>query len=119
MEITYTKHGDYYLPDLVLPEQEPATYGHFSRMRLKYLKGHCRGTYITQLISSQLTRHRSKIDQEATWMLNFLIKQIAWVGAMSNIYNATSVIGGFTGDQIYRQFQGVHHSQLETALFQY
>ena len=33
MEITYTKHGDYYLPDLALPEEEPATYGRFGRMR--------------------------------------------------------------------------------------
>ena len=28
MKITYSKYGDYYLPDLVLSEEEPATYGH-------------------------------------------------------------------------------------------
>ena len=45
MEITYSKYGDYYLPNLVLPEEEPATYGRFGRMRLKYLKHRCtRGT---------------------------------------------------------------------------
>ena len=37
MEITYSKYGDYYLPDLVLSEEESATYGRFGRMRLKYL----------------------------------------------------------------------------------
>ena len=45
MEITYSKYGDYYLPNLVLPEEEPATYGRFGRMRLKYLKEHRRATY--------------------------------------------------------------------------
>ena len=33
MEIAYTKHSDYDLPDLVLPKEEPATYGCFGRMR--------------------------------------------------------------------------------------
>lgn len=51
MEITYTKHGDYYLPDLTLPKEEPATYGRFGRMRLKYLKEHRRGTYTSLLTS--------------------------------------------------------------------
>lgn len=35
MEITYTKCGDHYLEDLVLPKEESATYGRFGRMRLK------------------------------------------------------------------------------------
>ncbi len=34
MEITYSKYGDYCLPDLVLSEEEPATYGRFGRMRV-------------------------------------------------------------------------------------
>ena len=55
MEITYSKHGDYYLPDLVLSEEEPATYGRFGRMRLKYLKEHRRATYINLKTSGDLT----------------------------------------------------------------
>ena len=63
MEITYTKHGDYYLPDLALPEEEPATYGRFGRMRLKYLKVHRRGTYTSLLTSGQLIQHLNEIDR--------------------------------------------------------
>ena len=40
MEITYSKYGDFYLPDLAVSKEEPATYGRFGRMRLKYLKEH-------------------------------------------------------------------------------
>ena len=53
MEITYSKYGDYYLPNLVLPEEEPATYGRFGRMRLKYLKEHRRATYTNLKTLSQ------------------------------------------------------------------
>ena len=108
MEITYTKHGDYYLPDLALPEEEPATYGRFGRMRLKYLKEHRRGTYTSLLTSGQLIQHLNEIDREANEMLNLLIRrmahvqgiteqlkvadQMAWVGAMNNIRNAAEEV---------------------------
>lgn len=104
MEITYTKCGDYYLPDLAVPEEEPATYGRFGRMRFKYLKEHRRGIYTSLLTSRQLTHHLNEIDREANEMLELLVKQMAqaqgvteqlkadnqmaWVGAMNNIRNA-------------------------------
>ena len=104
MEITYSKYGDYYLPDLVLSEEEPATYGRFGRMRLQYLKEHHRATYINLKTSGQLTHHLNEIDREATKMLHLLIgqmaqaqgiteqlkvkNQMAWVGAMNNIRSA-------------------------------
>ena len=108
MEITYTKYGDYYLPDLAVPEEEPATYGHFGRMRFKYLKEHRRGIYTSLLTSGQLTHHLNEIDQKANEMLDLLIKQMveaqgiteqlkadnqmAWVGAMNNIRIAAEEI---------------------------
>ena len=101
MEITYSKYGDYYLPNLVLPEEEPATYGRFGRMRLKYLKEHRRATYTNLKTSGQLTHYLNETDREANEMLRLLIEQMAqaqgtseqlkeeeqmaWVGAMNNI----------------------------------
>lgn len=104
MEITYSKYGDYYLPDLVLSKEEPATYGRFGRMRLKYLKEHRRATYINLKTSGDLTPHLNEIDREVNEMLQLLIEQVAqaqgitehmkaadqlaWVGAMNNTRNA-------------------------------
>ena len=45
MEITYSKYGDYYLPNLVVSTEGP-TYGRFGRIRLKYLKEYRRVAYI-------------------------------------------------------------------------
>ena len=101
MEITYSKYGDFYLPDLAVSKEEPATYGRFGRMRLKYLKEHRRAIYINLKTSGQLTHHLNEIDREANEMLRLLIErmaqaqgiteqmkaadQLAWVGAMNNI----------------------------------
>ena len=38
--LTYTKVGDYYLPNLVLKEQPDTPIGKYGRMRLRYLKEH-------------------------------------------------------------------------------
>ena len=108
MEITYSKYGDYYLPNLVLPEEEPATYGRFGRMRLKYLKEHRRATYTNLKTSGQLTHYLNETDREANEMLRLLIEQMAqaqgtseqlkeeeqmaWVGAMNNIRSAAEEI---------------------------
>ena len=108
MEITYSKYGDYYLPDLVLSEEEPATYGRFGRIRLKYLKEHRRVLYINLLTSGELTQHLNEVDRQAREMLELLVKQMAqeqgiteqmkaedqmaWVGAMNNIRSAAEEI---------------------------
>ena len=104
MEITYRKHGDFYVPDLLVQKSESAAYGRFGRMRLKYLKEHRRVTYTTLKTSGQLTHHLNEIDREANEIQALLIKQMAqaqgiteqlkdedkmaWVGAMNNIRNA-------------------------------
>ena len=89
------------MPDLVVSDEEPTTYGRFGRMRFEYLKEYRRATYINLKTSGQLTHYLNEIDREANEMLRLLIKQMAqaqgiteqlkaedqmaWVGAMNNI----------------------------------
>lgn len=104
MEITYRKHEDYCVPNLLMHGSEPAAYGRFGRMRLKYLKEHRRAIYINLKTSGQLIHHLNEVDREANEMLQLLIEQmaqaqgitehmkaadqLAWVGAMNNTRNA-------------------------------
>ena len=108
MEITYSKYGDYYLPDLVVSDEEPTTYGRFGRMRLRYLKEHRRVLYINLLTSGKLTQHLNTVDRQSREMLELLVKQMAqaqgiteqlkaedqmaWVGAMNNIRSAAEEV---------------------------
>ena len=108
MEITYTNHEGFCLPDLTLPRKEDATFGCYGHLRLKYLKKHRRVLYINLLTSGELTRHLNEIDRQAREMLELLVKQMAqaqgiteqlkaedqmaWVGAMNNIRSAAEEI---------------------------
>ena len=63
--LSYTLCGDYYLPDLVLNEEEP-TYGKYGMLRKQFLKEHRPIRYQNLLLSGKLTAHLNQIDQEAT-----------------------------------------------------
>lgn len=101
MEVTYTNHEVFYLPNLTLPRKEEASFGRYGRLRIKYLKEHRRVLYINLSTSGELTQHLNEVDQQAREMLELLVKQMAqaqgiteqlkvedqmaWVGAMNNI----------------------------------
>ena len=50
-KITYTRRGDYYLPDLKLPEQKPREIGVWGQRRKRYLREHHKILYYNLLIS--------------------------------------------------------------------
>ena len=96
----YTLHGDYYLPDLVLREEEP-TYGKYGMLRKQFLKEHRSARYQYMLLTGKLNEHLNQIDQEAREQVEMLMKQMAekkgvteelkaqdqmkWVRLMNNI----------------------------------
>lgn len=98
--MSYTLHGDYYLPDLVLREEEP-TYGKYGMLRKQFLKEHRPIQYQNLLLSGKLTAHLNQINQEVTEQVEVLMKQMVekqgvnenlkrkdqmkWVRLMNNI----------------------------------
>ena len=64
-ELTYTRCGDYYIPDLNLSEQLEAPIGKYGRMRQRYLKEHRPGLYSSLILSEKLNPHLLEIDQAA------------------------------------------------------
>ena len=104
----YELQGDYYIPCLVLDEEENQPIGMWGRKYLRYIKEHCKALYTTLLISGKLNSHLAQIDNQATEMFDRLVKQMAekegiteqlkaqdqmsWVGAMNNIRNRAEEI---------------------------
>ena len=100
---TYTRVGDYLLPDLKLPEEEQRPIGVWGQRHRRYLKEHRRASYATLLTSGKLNGYLADIDRQAEEMFLRLVKQmaeaegvtealkaadpIAWVGRMNNIQN--------------------------------
>ena len=77
MDITYTKHGDYYYPDLILPPQPAGDIGRFGRMRKKYLKDYQPDTFALMLMENTLTQHLIDIDRQANEQIDLITSQLA------------------------------------------
>ena len=77
MDITYTKHGDYYYPDLTLPPQPTGDIGRFGRMRKKYLREYQPDTFALLLMENTLTQHLIDIDREANDQIDLITSRLA------------------------------------------
>ena len=105
--LSYTMHGDYYLPDLVVNEEEP-TYGKYGMLRKQFLKVHRPARYQYLLMTGELIVHLNRVDQEAGEQVESLMKQMAekqgvteqvkmqdqmkWVCLMNNIKDCAEEI---------------------------
>lgn len=104
----YELHGDYYLPCLVILEEEIHTIGIWGRKHLRYLIEHRPMLYNDLLFSGKLYGYLADIDTQARNKLNLIVKQLAekegideclkaqdqlaWVRAMNNIRNRAEEI---------------------------
>ena len=64
-ELTYSRCGDYYIPDLKLSEQSEAPIDKYGRMRQCYLKEHRSGLYSSLILSEKLYPHLLEIERTA------------------------------------------------------
>lgn len=101
--ISYTLQGDYYLPDLKLPEQPKVEIGIWGKRHLRYINQHHKIRYTNLLTSCKLTAYLADIDEQAEDMFFRLVKQLSekegvteqlkannqklWVQKMNNIRN--------------------------------
>ncbi len=107
---TYTQVGDYYLPDLKLPEEEKrANIGVWGMRHKRFLRENHRVLYVNLITSGKLVTYLDDIEQQATAMFLRLVKELAekenvneelkatdqmlWVQKMNNIRNrATEIV---------------------------
>ncbi len=107
--ISYTLQGDYYLPDLKLPDEENKPIGLWGQRHAIHLKHNHKVLYMNLLTSGKLNSYLADIDEQAEDMFFRLVKQMAeravvteqlkadnqmaWVTRMNNIRNrATEII---------------------------
>lgn len=75
--LTYSRNGDYLIPDLQLTEQPETPLGKYGRMRKTYLKEHRPILYNRLLMSEKLYPHLLEIDQTANSRLEQLMPELA------------------------------------------
>ena len=87
---TYVRCGDYFIPNLTLPEEkEPSFVGVWGQKHLQYLKEYRRTLYLDLLMSGRLNRYLADadIEEQAQGITEQLKADNAWewVGRMNNI----------------------------------
>ena len=108
MNISYTKQGDYLLPNLILKEKVQFNIGKYGLLRLQYIKRYKLGLYFDLLVNDTLNEYLHDIDVTVMEKVQKLIKklaekenineklkqnnQILWVSKMNNIKNIAEEI---------------------------
>ena len=108
--ISYTLHGDYYLPDLILPEEEDKRpIGKWGNLRKHYLQHHKKAFYNYLVSNLTLHAHLADVDEQARSMFDTITEQmmkregvteelkeqnqIEWICRMGNIQErATEIV---------------------------
>ena len=112
---TYTRQGDYCLPDVRLPPEEERPIGVYGQRRRAFLKAHHRVLYYNLLTAGTLDGHLADLNEQAEAMFSRLVKQLSekegvtealkaenqmlWVQKMNNIRNAAMEV--VSNDLIY------------------
>lgn len=107
--LTYHKEGDYYIPNLVAPNNiKNFKLGKYGRLRLNYLKQSKKAEYTILVMNNELQRHLIDIDKSSEERLHLIITQLAetediteelkasnqmeWVSRMNSIKNRAEEI---------------------------
>ena len=108
MNISYTKQGDYLLPNLILKDKEQYNIGKYGLLRLNYIKKYKIGLYFDLLASDKLNEYLHNIDTIVMKKVQKLIKeltekeniteelkdsnQMLWISKMNSIKNIVEEI---------------------------
>ena len=74
---TYTKVGDYYLPNLELPTDKEQFIGVWGQRRRRYLKHHHKILYYNLLTKGKLNSHLADTEEQAKQLFFRLVKELA------------------------------------------
>ena len=105
---TYRQVGDYFIPNLALPDTGKYQIGKYGRMRRSYLKEYRKTLYNNYVLEGTLFKHLSEIDQACNERMGILVSamakqegvtealkaadQMEWVRRMNSIRNRAEEI---------------------------
>ena len=99
--IEYVRNGDYYIPNLTVPDNKVYNIGKYGRMHAKFIKENRPCFYTARMIDGTWLDYLEKVDNSAKEMVDILIEdlvskegitenlktsdQFAWISAMEQI----------------------------------
>lgn len=89
---TYSRVGDYYLPNLLPPQEETKPIGLWGQRHARYLKIHRKVTYYNLLTSGRLNSYLAEIDEQPEDMFFRLVKEMAKQEAVTEELKAKNAL---------------------------
>ena len=90
---TYTRQGDYLLPNLTLPaEEEIGNIGVWAMRHKRYLKQHHKVLYYNLLTSGKMNSYLADIEQQAQQLFLRLVKELAEKEKVTEELKATDML---------------------------
>ena len=89
MNISYIRSGDYFIPDLKLP-QETRPIGKWGRMHRDYLKEHHPIQFNTLVLSGTLWTYLADLNEQAQRRMETLIAQLKTAESITEALKATN-----------------------------
>ena len=99
--IEYVRNGDYYIPNLTVPDDKVYNIGRYGRLHSIFIKENRPCIYSMKMLNGTWLAYLEEIDTSAKEMIDKLVKdmaikqgtteelkakdQMAWVGAMNNV----------------------------------
>ena len=96
MELTYTKVGDYLIPDLMMDGQETEEempLGKYGRLRESFLQEHHSGTYTSMLLTGRLDLHLREIDRQAQEQVDRMVADLKRQNGVDEAMKARDQMG--------------------------
>ena len=74
---TYTKVGDYYIPNITVPNTKKYNIGKYGNLRKIFLKEHHKSYYTALFMEGKLFEHLAEIDETCHKCLKDIVTKIA------------------------------------------
>ena len=106
--IEYVRNGDYYIPNLTVPDDKVYNIGKYGRLHSIFIKENRPCLYSAKMLKGTWLAYLEEIDTSAKEMVDKLVKdmaikqgiteelkatdQMAWIGAMNNLKHSAEEI---------------------------
>lgn len=107
---TYTRQGDYCLPDVCLPTEEERLIGIYRQRRRAFLKAHHRVQYYNLLTAGTLDSHLADIEEQAQELFLRLVEQYADTEGVTEALKADDPMAWV------RKMNGIRHRANEIVM---
>lgn len=116
---TYTKVGDYYIPNIAVPDTKKYNIGKYGNLRKIFLKEHHKSYYTALFMEGKLFEHLAEIDETCHKCLKVMVTKMAgregvteqlkatdqmlWMRKMNSIYNRAEEV--ILREYVYGEFE--------------